>query len=109
MASIHFEFPVWVQYKNKQYIIRPLFIESPSVANERYERAMKGLIKSIRNEFKSYQTNRENLNFFLWYLFNPDFKYLNLELEFSYGQRYFHGKVATVWFEHQGQTIVHSD
>ena len=107
MASIHFEFPVWVQYKNKQYIIRPLFIANPSVANERYERAMKGLIKSIRNEFKSYHTNRENLNFFLWYLFNPDFKYLNLELEFSYGQRYFHGKVAAAWFEYQGQTIVH--
>ena len=106
MASIHFEFPVWVQYKNKQYIIRPLFIANQSVANDRYERAMKGLIKSVRNEFKSYKTNRTNLDYFLWYLFNPDFKYVNLELEFSHGQRYFHGKVATAWFEHNGYTVV---
>ncbi|WP_299456236.1 AAA family ATPase [uncultured Microscilla sp.] len=106
MASIHFEFPVWVQYKNKQYIIRPLFVANQSVANDRYERAMKGLIKSVRNEFKNYKTNRANLDYFLWYLFNPDFKYLNLKLEFSYGQRYFHGQVATAWFEHNGYTVV---
>lgn len=106
MASIHFEFPVWVQYKNKQYILRPLFVANQNVANDRYERAMKGLIKSIRNEFKNYKTNRTNLDFFLWYLFNPDFKYMNPDLEFSYGQRYFRGKIAIAWFQHREHTIV---
>lgn len=107
MATIHLEFPVWVRYENQQYIVRPLFSKHEEIANERYERAMKGLSKVIRKQFNQYKMNNDNLDDLLWYLFNPeDLKFNMINFEFTYGQRFFNGNISVVWFTYFEHKVV---
>ncbi len=86
--------------------MRPLLMASPVISNERYEDAYTNFIKAIRREFQGYKANRNNINHILWFLFNPQHHFECLELDFTYGQRYFSGKISVAWFEYKDLTIV---
>ncbi len=106
MPTLKIEFPIWVQYVEKSFIVRPLLFDGATASGGRYERALKDLGKEIRRQFAKHKTNRSNLNHLLWYLFNPEINLDTLELSFSYGQRYFNGKISVARFEFKAYTVV---
>ncbi len=106
MANLHLEIPVWVQHKNEQYIVRPLFKSDWQAADERYETALRKLTQLIRKKFSQYKINRNNANELLWLLFNPEFKFEAIDFDFNYGQRFFSGKLSVAWFRQGRYTVV---
>ncbi len=106
MANLHLEIPVWVQHKNEQYVVRPLFVSEWHAADERYENALRKLTQLIRREFTQYKVRRGNVDELLWILFNPDYKFETIDLDFNYGQRFFNGKLSVAWFRQGPYTVV---
>ncbi len=106
MATLNLEFPIWVQYIEKEFRVKPLLFRHTSGSGKRYEQALKNLSKDIRRQFSQYKSNRDNISEVLWYLFNPDFHFELLDLEFAYGQRYFADKIAVVHFTFKEQTVI---
>ncbi|GAB4397008.1 MAG: hypothetical protein OHK0053_12450 [Microscillaceae bacterium] len=106
MSTLHFEFPVWVQYRQNEYRIRPLFFQGTIATHERYEKALKSLTQTIRRQFANFKLNRQSLEEILPYRFNPDFHFEHLPMEFSFGTWYFQGRITTVWYTQGRYTLV---
>lgn len=106
MATLHLEFPIWVQYRDKEFRVRPLLFTHTYGNGNRYEKALKALSKDIRHYFSNFKSNRENISEVLWYLFNPEVQFDVLDLEFEYGPRYFNGEISTAYFKFQGHTVI---
>jgi len=107
MPTVQLSFPVWVRHHEGTYQLSPLLFTGPVGQHERYDKAERHLrgevIKSFRRE---QQLNRSNLHEALWYLFDPPYQFMALDLELRYGSRYFSGKVAVAWFPYLGGTVV---
>lgn len=106
MSTIKLEFPVWVRHVNQAYHVRPLLVPGPEVIEDRYQKALKSLSKQIRSYFSSETLRQDNLSELLWLCFNPDLRFESIDMEFRYGQRYFHGPISVAWFPLREYTVV---
>lgn len=106
MANLQLTLPVWVQHKDRQYHIRPLFMDEPHSQHKRYDIALRNFQRNIRKAFRQYYTNRESLEPLLWFMFSPEVQFETMKLEFTYGKRFFQGKVPVYWFRYVGYTVI---
>lgn len=103
---LRFETPIWVRYKKGKYVVRPLFQEEPVATDKRYEDALRKYVTLVRKEFSGEQLEAEKREQLLWFQFLPNYVHEDLQLEFSYGKRYFIGNVSVCKFRHKGYTYI---
>lgn len=107
MSFVNFNIPVLVQNekldKKSSFVLRPLFLSHPVVNARRFERAVTNFKKEIRRNLNNYQVERDNLDYLLWYLFNPDIEYHQLELSIPIGKTNINGLFSVITFELQNK------
>lgn len=110
MSSLKLEFPVLVQVikkdKEKYYKVSPLFLREHAVKNERFEKSIRNLKNQIRNNIKSINIERYEMNYILWYLFNPDIHFEIIKLDFTSGKFAVQGEFSVASFTLKNQTFI---
>lgn len=92
--------------EQKQFVLRPLFLEYPVVLRRRYDNAILQYQKEVKKIFRGYRLSRPKADQLLWYLFNPELHYQQFELEFNLNRQLVKGAFAAVSFGLQGHTFV---
>ncbi len=109
MSFVNFNIPVLVQNErlNKQssFVLRPLFLSHPVVNARRFEQAVTNFKKEIRRNLNNYQVDRSNLDYILWYLFNPEIDHYQLNLSITIGKTSINGLFSVLTFDLKGKTF----
>ncbi|MEM6319287.1 MAG: AAA family ATPase [Bacteroidota bacterium] len=110
MSYVRLEFPVLVQKigdgQTSNYHLKPLLVPSPAVVDRRFEPAVRKLRDALALRLKGYELHRENIDFLLWYAFNPTLKFYTQSIVKTIGWQVFNGKVSVAEFELKGRTFV---
>ncbi|MEY4905352.1 MAG: hypothetical protein RLZZ292_3167, partial [Bacteroidota bacterium] len=98
---VQLQFPTIVRRVEKNYIVQPLFIQKPSVANARYEMALSGLKDFIRKMYFQ-RLNIPQLNTLLpWFLFSPKLDFQRVPMDMVVAQTVAKGFLPVVLFRLQ--------
>lgn len=110
MATVVIQVPVLVQQikvnEHPHYNIRPLFFLNPVGLARLYDEAVSRFKREVRERFRGFQMNRENVNELLWYVFNPTINRKIRRFEFKSGKQFVRGDFEIVWFEVKQTTFV---
>jgi ATP-dependent Clp protease ATP-binding subunit ClpC len=111
MASVSLSVPVLIQNINIdgqwQYYIRPVFFQYPVATHRRYESAIQNFRAELRDYFRGFRLERQNLNNLLWYTFNPSVVHLKPRYHFLIGKDLqVKGKISLIYFQLQDTHFV---
>ena len=110
MAFLTLKIPTLVQdielENTPQYYLRPLFLHYPVASHRRYESAVNQFKKEVKHFFKGFSLSRSNSNHLLWYLFSPEIKYKQFQLDLLINKQFVTGNFSIAYFEMQGLTFV---
>ncbi len=110
MPSLTLEFPIIVRTEVRQghrhHVAKPLFFTEPEGVARLFERAMQKLLEGVRREFKSFKTERANIDRLLWYRFNPSLTVKRVPVAAKIGSDVVSGSYTAAWFDHDGMRIV---
>ncbi|MFN7120312.1 MAG: ATP-dependent Clp protease ATP-binding subunit, partial [Saprospiraceae bacterium] len=109
MATVRLKIPVIAiptKVESKPlYHLRPLFTGYPTASNRRLEIATARLRDEIKQFFKGFELDRNNVSQLLWYLFDPPTQYHVFDCNFRTGNIWVEGKFGVVTFELQNITF----
>ena len=110
MSYVKLEFPVLVQKikinETANYHLRPIFLPNSTVTNRRYEAALTTLGTLVGKRLKGMELSRENAEYLLWHIFNPDLNFYSKRYTFKVGKELFDGNIGVVSFELKGLTFI---
>lgn len=110
MGYIKLKFPVLVQnieFEEKpHYHLRPLFLNHPVTSHQRFKLALNKLQKEIKHIFSGFTVSNYNVNYMEWFLFNPNCRYEQYPVDFTFAREHVKGNIGVVSFELKGMTCV---
>lgn len=103
-------FPVLVKLivreEGATYLLRPLFVPYPQIEEERFERARQLLRREVRQMFRNFELNRDNLFKLLWFRYEPEAEFRIKDFHFQVEGRRLRKQVISASFELQGLRFV---
>ncbi len=110
MSFVHFNIPVIVQNTElngrSNFVLRPLFLSHPVATDRRFEQAVTYFKKEIRRHLNNYHLERENLDYLLWFHFNPKLDFRQFQLTIPIGKQYYRGRFAACIFQLKDKTFI---
>lgn len=107
MSQINITVPVLVQLLDDDghqiYHLSPLFFSHPMGIHRRYDQAVAQFKKEVQSRFKGYPIGRDNADYLLWYLFNPDLRQSQVYIHTTIGKQLVKGTITVLTFELKGQ------
>lgn len=90
----------------EHYHLRPLFVDYPIAAHQRYDDATSHFKKGLHQVFKGFSLDRAQADHLMWFLFAPKLKYQLPKFNFHLHRQYVSGSFALASFQLQGHTFV---
>ena len=107
MANLTLNVPVLVRSQEEDgkpvFTVLPLFYQEFSVARNRYRDAMSKFSSLLKERFRNFQLERDSMEYFLWYRFDPPPKLHHFEFQFTIANRRISGRFGVVQFEWKGR------
>ena len=110
MSYVKLEFPILVQTIQQNdkphYLLKPLFVPSPTVMDRRYESAMRRISDEVTQRLKGAEIHRDTIDNVLWYSFNPELQFTTNTFKFTVGRQFFNGPISYGVFKIKDLTFI---
>lgn len=106
MSVVQFNFPVLIEQQQSKYTVQPLLMNGLTVSRKRYGDALRGMQREVRKNYNEDRMERNEIEEFLWYCFDPKMHFEVLRLAFKTGMHYVDGKFALARYQVGQQKFV---
>jgi ATP-dependent Clp protease ATP-binding subunit ClpC len=110
MAKVSLQIPLLARQipidDTPHYHLRPLFVQHPIAINRQFNGAVRQLQKEVKDYFKGFVLHRGNAELFFWFLFHPELKYEQHEVDLRISKQFYRGIIGVVTFSLQQKTFV---
>jgi len=109
MATVHLKIPILVQRikieERPHYHLRPLFTGYPVAINRQFNHAVNYLKREVKEFFKNFALEQENMDQLLWFQFRPELDFRQYEVDFHLRRQPRTGLFSLATFEAGGYTF----